>query len=113
MEWTLFWSLEHAESIYVGYRYYEKAGIPVQFPFGYGLSYTTFALSDLKLSKEKMDFAGDDEELTVSCKVKNTGSVKGSEVVQIYVADETPDIFKAVKELKGFAEVSLEPGEDF
>ncbi|MGN1142512.1 MAG: glycoside hydrolase family 3 C-terminal domain-containing protein [Oliverpabstia sp.] len=104
--------VEYAESIYVGYRYYEKAGIPVQLPFGYGLSYTTFTLSELKLSKAMMDFADEEEALVVSCKVKNTGAVKGSEVVQIYVADKTPDVFKAVKELKGFAKVSLEPGEE-
>lgn len=104
--------VEYAESIYVGYRYYEKAGIPVQFPFGYGLSYTCFVLSDLKLSAQSVN--GKDKEMTlqVSCKVKNTGDRAGAEVVQIYVADQTPETFKAVKELKGFAKVYLEAGEE-
>lgn len=112
--------VEYAESIYVGYRYYEKAGIPVQFPFGYGLSYTQFELSDLKVTYDEnaisSDFVWDvsekDEELAVSCRVKNTGSREGAEVVQIYVADRTPDIFKAEKELKGFCKVYLEAGEE-
>lgn len=98
--------VEYAESIYVGYRYYEKAGIPVQFPFGYGLSYTRFEVSDLDVK-----MAGD-MEYTVSCKVKNTGGRAGAEVVQLYVADRTPDHFKAKKELKGFVKVYLEPGEE-
>lgn len=111
---------EYAESIYVGYRYYEKAGIPVQFPFGHGLSYTQFELSDLVIRSEKnaagadsvWDLADEGVELTVSCKVKNTGSRAGAEVVQVYVADQTPDIFKAKKELKGFVKVYLEAGEE-
>ncbi len=112
--------VEYAESIYVGYRYYEKAGIPVQFPFGYGMSYTQFALSDLKIKSGENTVDGDfeynlsekDRELTVSCRVKNTGSRAGAEVVQIYVSDQTPDIFKAEKELKGFCKVYLEAGEE-
>ena len=104
--------VEYAESIYVGYRYYEKAGIPVQFPFGYGLSYTSFALSDLKLSAESVNAQDKEMALQVSCKVKNTGDKAGAEVVQIYVADQTPEIFKAVKELKGFTKVYLEVGEE-
>lgn len=111
---------EYAESIYVGYRYYEKAGISVQFPFGHGLSYTQFELSDLVIRSEKnaagadsvWDLADEGVELTVSCKVKNTGSRAGAEVVQVYVADQTPDIFKAKKELKGFVKVYLEAGEE-
>lgn len=104
--------VEYAESIYVGYRYYEKADIPVQFPFGYGLSYTTFALSDLTLSKEHLDCADQEGTIEVHCRVKNTGALAGAEVVQIYVADQTPEIFKAKKELKGFCKVFLEPGEE-
>lgn len=112
--------VEYAESIYVGYRYYEKAGIPVQFPFGYGLSYTQFALSDLYIKSGEntadTDFVWNLSEkevgLTISCKVKNTGGRAGAEVVQIYVADRTPDIFKAKKELKGFCKVYLEAGEE-
>lgn len=112
--------VEYAESIYVGYRYYEKAGIPVQFPFGYGLSYTQFALSDLQVKCGEHPAGADfvwnpsekDAALTVSCRVKNTGDRAGAEVVQIYVADLTPDIFKAKKELKGFRKVYLEAGEE-
>lgn len=97
--------VEYAEGIYVGYRYYEKTGIPVQFPFGYGLSYTTFELSELKME-------GDNTNQRVTCKVKNTGDRTGAEVVQLYVADQMPDIYKAVKELKGFEKVYLEAGEE-
>lgn len=112
--------VEYAESIYVGYRYYEKAGIPVQFPFGYGLSYTRFALSDLGIKSGDHTVGADaiwnaaekGAELTVSCKVKNIGDRAGAEVVQIYVADQTPDIFKAKKELKGFCKVYLKAGEE-
>ena len=111
---------EYAESIYVGYRYYEKAGIPVQFPFGHGLSYTRFELTDLqvKMGEEAVDtsstcnMADEEAKLVVSCKIKNIGNRAGAEVVQIYVADQTPDIFKAKKELKGFCKVYLEAGEE-
>ncbi len=112
--------VEYAESIYVGYRYYEKAGIPVRFAFGHGLSYTQFTLSELTVKSGEHP-AGDDfvwnpsekdAELTVSCRVKNTGDRAGAEVVQIYAADLTPDSFKAKKELKGFGKVYLEPGEE-
>lgn len=114
--------VEYAESIYVGYRYYEKAGLAVQFPFGHGLSYTQFALSDLQVKSGGQlagsDFALDlsdrdpDRELTVTCRVKNIGDRAGAEVVQIYVADRMPDIFKAKKELKGFCKVYLDAGEE-
>lgn len=112
--------VEYAESIYVGYRYYEKAEIPVQFPFGYGLSYTRFELTDLeiKMDGNAMDaesgcsMANEGAKLAVSCKVKNVGDRAGAEVVQVYVADQTPNIFKAKKELKGFQKVCLQAGEE-
>lgn len=112
--------VEYAESIYVGYRYYEKAGIPVRFAFGHGLSYTQFALSELTVKSGEhpacdnffWNPSEEDAELTVSCRVKNTGDRAGAEVVQIYTADLTPDSFKAKKELKGFGKVYLEPGEE-
>ena len=104
--------VEYAESIYVGYRYYEKAGVPVQFPFGYGMSYTSFKISDMKVSRECLNLINDRAELKVTCKVKNIGDMAGAEVVQVYVADQTPDVFKAVKELKGFCKVFLQPGEE-
>lgn len=103
--------VEYAESIYVGYRYYEKAGIPVQFPFGYGLSYTQFELSGLRLSAETLNLRGENT-LTVSCTVKNTGSLMGAEVVQVYISDLGADVFKAQKELRGFRKVRLAPGEE-
>ena len=101
--------VEYREGIYVGYRYYDKAEMDVQFPFGYGLSYTTFEYSDLKLSAKAIN---ENDGLTVSLKVKNTGDVAGAEIVQLYVEDVESTIFRPVKELKGFTKVFLEPGEE-
>lgn len=100
---------EYRESIFVGYRYYDKAEKEVLFPFGYGLSYTEFKYSALKLNKKKMN---DTDELTVSFKVKNVGKVDGAEVCQVYVSAPDSDIFKAKKELKGFKKVFLKAGEE-
>lgn len=99
---------EYRESIFVGYRYYDKAGKEVRFPFGYGLSYTQFSYSGLRLSKKAVKQG---EELTVSFKIKNTGKVDGAEIAQVYVAAPESAIFKAPKELKGFAKVFLKAGE--
>ena len=93
-------TVEYREGLYVGYRYYDTAGVPTAFPFGYGLSYTTFAYSDLKA-----------DETGVTLTVTNTGSCAGAEVVQLYVAKPDAKIFRPVKELKGFAKVQLEAGE--
>ncbi len=87
-------------SLYVGYRYYDTAGVPTAFPFGYGLSYTSFAYSDLKA-----------DEKGVTLTVTNTGSCAGAEIVQLYVAKPDAKIFRPAKELKGFAKVELEAGE--
>ena len=76
--------MEYSEGIFVGYRYYDKKNMDVLFPFGHGLSYTTFAYSNMKLDKEKMY---DTDTLTVSVDVTNTGKMSGIEVVQLYVAD--------------------------
>lgn len=100
---------EHRESVYIGYRYYDKAEKDVLFPFGYGLSYTTFEYSDIKLSADSIK---DTDTVTVSFKIKNTGSVDGAEVAQIYVADKESTIFRPVKELKGFKKVFLKAGEE-
>lgn len=100
--------VEYREGIFVGYRYYDKKKMPVLFPFGYGLSYTTFEYSNLKLSKAKMY---DDEELVVSVDVTNTGDREGKETVMLYVADVESTVVKPAKELKGFEKVSLKPGE--
>ena len=102
-------TVEYRESVYIGYRYYEKAGVPVRFPFGHGLSYTSFEYSAIKLSSKKID---ENAAVTVSFKVKNTGSVAGAEIAQLYVGDEESTIFRPVKELKGFKKVYLEPGEE-
>lgn len=91
---------EYQESIFVGYRYYETAKVPVLYPFGYGLSYTTFKYDNLVV-----------EENGVKVSVSNTGSVKGKAVVQLYVGKKDSKIFRAAKELKGFAKVELKPGE--
>lgn len=98
----------YAEGVYVGYRYYDTKKIPVRWAFGHGLSYTSFAYSNLKLSQAAMD---DDTLLKVSVDVTNTGAVAGKEVVQLYVSDKTGTAGRPVKELKGFAKVALEPGE--
>ena len=99
---------EHRESVYLGYRYYDKAQMDVLFPFGFGLSYTTFEYSALKLSKKKIK---DTDVLTVKFKIKNTGTVAGAEVAQLYVTDDESTIFRPAQELKGFQKVFIEPGE--
>lgn len=90
----------YQEGLYVGYRYYDKAGVPVRWPFGYGLSYTEFAYSDLAVSGE-----------AVCVTVKNTGGRVGSEVVQLYVQAPQDGLHRPVRELKGFQKVFLQPGE--
>ncbi|MBQ8943708.1 MAG: glycoside hydrolase family 3 C-terminal domain-containing protein [Clostridia bacterium] len=101
-------TVEYRESVYIGYRYYEKAGQSVRYPFGYGLSYTTFEYSGLYIDKTDMD---ENDTLSVSFRVKNTGSVAGFETAQLYVGDPESTIFRPVKELKGFKKIWLEPGE--
>ncbi len=100
---------EHRESVYIGYRYYDSADIDVEFPFGYGLSYTTFEYSDLKLSSDNIK---DTDTVTVSFKIKNTGSVDGAEIAEVYVADKESTIFRPKKELRGFKKVFLKAGEE-
>ncbi|MBR3955970.1 MAG: glycoside hydrolase family 3 C-terminal domain-containing protein [Clostridia bacterium] len=102
-------SVEYRESIYIGYRYYEKANKRVRYPFGHGLSYTTFEYSDLTLDKSSMD---ENDTLTVTFTVKNTGDVAGAEIAQLYVADRESTIYRPVKELKGFKKIWLEAGEE-
>lgn len=100
---------EHRESVYIGYRYYDTAKKEVQFPFGYGLSYTTFQYRDLKLSTKYMM---DTDTVTVTFKVKNTGKVDGAEIVQLYVTDKESTVFRPEKELHAFEKVFLKAGEE-
>lgn len=94
--------VEYRESIYVGYRYYQKQQKKVAFPFGFGLSYTQFAYSNLRVEKEQAEFT-----------LTNTGDRAGAEIVQLYVSlkGENTGVFRAVRELKGFKRVELEAGE--
>jgi beta-glucosidase len=100
---------QYRESIYVGYRYYEKARQAVLFPFGHGLSYTSFEYHDLILSKTEMR---DTDQLTAGVTIKNTGPVDGAEIVQLYVSDLQPGGFRPVKELRDFTKVVLRAGEE-
>ena len=93
-------TVEYREGLYIGYRYFTTAEKAVRFPFGYGMSYTTFAYSDMAA-----------DEQGVSLTVTNTGSVAGTEIVQLYVAKKNSELFRPAKELKGFARVMLAPGE--
>lgn len=99
--------VRYGEGIFVGYRYYEKKRVAPLFPFGFGLSYTSFAYANLRLSGESL---GPDEQLSVSIDVTNTGDRAGQEIVQLYVRDAQASLSRPEKELKGFAKVSLEPG---
>ena len=98
----------YTEGVFVGYRYYDTKEADVLFPFGHGLSYTTFEYSDLRLSHSTVR-EGEDVQVTVT--VKNTGAVAGKETVQLYVAPPKGERHRPVRELKGFAKVSLQPGE--
>lgn len=100
--------VEYREGIFVGYRYYDKKKMDVLFPFGHGLSYTTFEYSNLRTDKERMK---DTDVMTVSVDVTNTGGVAGKEVVQLYVADKESTVIRPIKELRGFVKVELAPGE--
>ena len=93
-------TVQYREGLYVGYRYYQTAGVPVAFPFGYGLSYTSYAYSDLKVTAD-----------SVSLTVTNTGARDGAEIVQVYIAKPGAEIFRPAQELKAFARVPLAAGE--
>ena len=101
-------TVEYREGVFVGYRWYDKRSMPVLFPFGYGLSYTTYRYSNLKLGKTTIL---DTDTLAVSVDVTNIGSRAGKEVVQLYVADRESTPIRPVRELKEFEKVALAPGE--
>lgn len=112
----------YAEDVHVGYRWYERTGAPVLFPFGHGLSYAEFALARLRVdvSPSPHDYGGDagggggltEARLLVSVGVSNRGSRAGSEVVQVYVSQRGPSAARPIKELKGFSKVKLGVGEE-
>lgn len=91
---------EYREGPYIGYRYYETAHIDVRFPFGFGMSYTQFSYNDIQVDKENIQFV-----------IKNTGSVAGAEIAQVYIGLKNSAVFRPIRELKGFSKVFLEPGE--
>ncbi len=100
--------VRYGEGLFIGYRYYDAKHMPVLFPFGYGLSYTTFEYSNAKASAKTFK---DVDSVTVMVDVTNTGKVAGKEIVQVYVHDQKSGLVRPEKELKGFAKVELQPGE--
>lgn len=100
--------VEYAEGVFVGYRYYDTKQMPVRYPFGHGLSYTSFEYSQPIVSAAAFR---EDASITVSVNVKNTGGCFGKEVVQLYIRDKTHAVARPDKELKGFRKIALEPGE--
>ena len=103
-----YWQTHYDEGVYVGYRWYDTKEIPVQWPFGHGLSYTTFEYGEAKAAKASMTADG---KMTVTVDVKNTGDREGAEIVQLYIADPVAGIDRPAKELKGFEKINLKPGE--
>jgi len=100
--------VQYREGLNVGYRYYSTAKVPVRYPFGFGLSYTNFAYTNMNVSAKTIDAA---KSVTVSVTIKNTGKVIGKEVVQLYVRDKMSSVYRPDRELKGFAKIEIEPGE--
>lgn len=102
------YDINYDEGVLVGYRWYDTKGIEPLYPFGYGLSYTTFELSKPRLSAKHCDRDGS---VTLTVTLRNTGSRAGSEVVQLYVGEKTPAVVRPIKELKGFQKIALAAGE--
>lgn len=100
--------VKYREGVFVGYRYYDYKDIKPLYPFGHGLSYTSFEYSDLEVSSNAVSA---DDGLTVTVKIKNTGDLEGKEVVQLYVSDKESTVIRPIRELKGFEKISLRPGE--
>ena len=101
--------VEYREGVFVGYRYYDTKEMEVAFPFGYGLSYTSFAYDNLRISSVNPT---EKDTVTVSVDITNTGNVAGKEIVQLYIGDDKCSVLRPVKELKHFAKVALAPGEE-
>ena len=102
-------TVNYCEGVFVGYRYYDKKKMNVLFPFGHGLSYTSFLYSNIKLDKT---FMNDDEILIVNCNIKNIGQVTGKEAVQLYVRNAEGSVNRPIRELKEFIKIELTPGEE-
>lgn len=100
--------VRYGEGLFIGYRYYDARNVSVLFPFGHGLSYTTFSYSDARVSAKGFK---DVDGVTVTVDVTNTGSLAGKEIIQVYVHDQQSGLVRPEKELKGFAKVELQPGE--
>jgi beta-glucosidase len=98
--------VEYSEGIFVGYRHFDKSAVKPLFPFGYGLSYTSFTYKNLTISP-----ASSDDQVTVAFDITNTGSRAGADVAEVFVGDHHAPVPRPVKELKGFAKVNLNPGE--
>ena len=101
------YDIPYTEGVLVGYRWYDTKGIEPLFPFGHGLSYTTFELSKPRLSAKAI---ADGEKVKISVRLSNTGTLPGAEVVQLYVSEKNPAVIRPVKELKGFRKTELAPG---
>ncbi|PFO66989.1 glycosyl hydrolase [Bacillus cereus] len=101
--------VEYKEGVFVGYRYYDKKQIEPLFPFGFGLSYTNFEYSNISIDKKEIK---DTDTVSVRVNVKNTGSIAGKEIVQLYIKDVESSMIRPEKELKGFEKVELQPGEE-
>jgi beta-glucosidase len=102
-------SVEYKEGLFVGYRHYDKTEIEPLFPFGHGLSYTSFEYTGLSVDKKELN---DNETVTVTVNIKNTGAAAGKEIIQLYVKDVESSVIRPCKELKGFEKVKLQPGEE-
>ncbi len=100
--------VKYDEGVFIGYRWFEKNNIEPLYPFGYGLSYTNFEYTDLRVSKTQFR---EDEEVTVSFTVKNNGNIAGAEIAQLYICDTDSELPRPLKELKGFEKITLQPGE--
>lgn len=100
--------VKYSEGVFLGYRHFDKDNVEPQFPFGFGLSYTTFEYSDIRVNKDRFSIG---EPVEVQLNVKNTGKVDGTEVVQLYVSDPVSALPRPLKELKAFAKIALKAGE--
>jgi beta-glucosidase len=101
----------YSEKLNIGYRYYDEHPDNVMYPFGYGLSYTTFGYSNLQLNQTVFDLGDSNESITVSVEVTNTGRMAGKEVAELYITEENPVVYRPVKELKAFSKTAvLQPG---